>query len=149
MKISNNIKHYKKRVRRKFWPLICLKSRHNLWFLLHSNVSKCPLHLLIIHPSSKLVSADCLFSRACSSSYFTFWGILTCERHTCEKRRIGKQREALEHHTQPITIQSNWGRITREVKDKIREANPTVLRQDQLLVMTNQLLLTKTDVWPL
>ena len=72
--------------------------------------------------------------------------MLTCERHTSEKRRIGKQREALEHHTQPITIQSHWGRVTREVKDKIREANATVHRQDQLLVMTNQLLLTKTDV---
>ena len=55
MKISNTIQHYKKRVRRKFWPSKCLKSRHNLWFLLHSNVSKCPLHLLIIHPSSKFL----------------------------------------------------------------------------------------------
>ena len=55
MKISNNMKHYKKRVRRKFWPSKCLNSRHNLWFLLHSNVSKCPLHLLIIHPSSKFL----------------------------------------------------------------------------------------------
>ena len=55
MKISNNMKHYKKRVRRKFWPSKCLKSRHNLWFLLHGNVSKCPLHLLIIHPSSKFL----------------------------------------------------------------------------------------------
>ena len=55
----------------------------------------------------------------------------------------------MEHHTQPITIQSHWGRVTREVKDKIREANPTVHRQDQsdqLLVMTNHLLLTTTDV---
>lgn len=78
--------------------------------------------------------------------------MLTCERHTSEKKRIGKQREALEHHTQPITIQSHWGRVTREVKDKIREANATVHRQDQsdqLLVMTNHLLLTKTDVLPL
>ena len=55
MNISNNMKHYKKRVRRKFWPSKCLKSRHNLWFLLHSNVSKCPLHLLIILPSSKFL----------------------------------------------------------------------------------------------
>ena len=121
MKISNTIQHYKKRVRRKFWPSKCLKSGHNLLFLLYSNVSKCPLHLLIILPSSKFVSADCLFSRACSFSYFTFWGMLTCERHTCEKRRIGKQREALEDHTQPITIQSHWGRATWEVtKTKTR-----------------------------
>lgn len=71
MKISYTIQHYKKRVRRKFWPSKCLKSGHNLWFLLYSNVSKCPLHLLIILPSSKFVSADCLFSRACSFSHFT------------------------------------------------------------------------------
>ena len=77
-------------MRRKFWPSKCLKSRHNLWFLLHSNVSKCPLHLLIILPSSKFVSADCLFSRACSFSYFTFWGMLTCERHTSEKKKNWK-----------------------------------------------------------
>ena len=153
MKISNTIKHYKKRVRRKFWPSKCLKSGHNLWFLLYSNVSKCPLHLLIILPSSKFVSADCLFSRACSFSYFTFWGMLTCERHTSEKRRIGKQREALDHHTRPITIQSHWGQATWEVKDQIRDANPTVHRQDQsdqLLVMTNHLhdrCMTPVDTW--
>ena len=138
MKISNTIKHYKKRLRRKF--------RHRN---VSSHVtSKCPLHLLIILPSSKFISADYLFSRACSFSYFTFWGMLTCERHTSEKRRIGKQREALDHHTRPITIQSHWGQATWEVKDQIRGTNPTVHRQDQsdqLLVMTNHLLLTTTD----
>ena len=155
MKISNNMKHNKKRVRRKFWPSKCLNSLHNLWFLLHSNVSKCPLHLLIIHPSSKFLLI----------TYLIFQGLFIFILHVLRNadvraaylrkktnwkaaRSIGRS-----HTANHDSIALGWSNMRSDKdKDKIREANPTVHRKDQsdqLLVMKNHLLLTTTDVWPL
>ena len=99
-------------VDRKFWPSKCLKSRHNLWFLLHTNVSKCTLHLQIVVPSSKFVSADYLCFRSCSFSYFTFWG--SASGILPKKEEL----ESSEKHWNITHSQSRFNRIGVEQHEK-------------------------------